>query len=119
MIKLKHLQIAFIIAAVLFPLLDVMSTIVFVSELGIQAEANPIARYFMYTFGGMGFVFMYLFAVSGWLMLYLFYTIIIPRVPWVAKQPRWRVDRLVYMIFAGVVPMQIGLYTFILVTNLT
>lgn len=54
----------------IFPLFDVLSTVVFISRYGIESESNPVGRYFMYTFEGYSFVLLFILAVINLTFLY-------------------------------------------------
>jgi len=58
--------------ALILPFLDVLTTILFVSKLGINAESNTIGVFLMANFGSAGFLFMYLFSVCGLMLAYSF-----------------------------------------------
>ncbi len=53
----------------LLPLLDVVSTFLFVRKFGIEAELNPIARFLMSNFSYFGYFVMYVLAASIFILL--------------------------------------------------
>ncbi len=72
--KYKDLRLIFIL-----PLLDVISTILFTSKIGISYESNYVGRYLMSNLGGWAFVLMYLFAVISILIVYRGYIYLIDK----------------------------------------
>lgn len=64
----------FLIASIC-PFIDILTTILFTSRLGIDMEGNPLFRFLFKEFGSLGFFISYFIAFTGIVFTYYFFNV--------------------------------------------
>lgn len=106
----------------IFPLLDVISTIMFTRKIGIQAESNFIGRFLMENFGNLAFPIMFFFATTILFLIFtLFYymSIFYYKKSKKVKKEFKRIKDFQKMVIVALTSSLISIYTFTLYLNLS